>query len=238
MTELISLITPIALLDSLSMLPVCIVPIIILLTHERPVFHSSMFLLGLLVVYIPFGLLLILGVDIVFEAAGRLINEWFIEKHNGTQVLLQLVIGIALLALGYQIAKKHTQKLEEQPKVIVNARTAFTFAAILMLTGLWGALPYFAAIDQILRAELSSLQMVLSVLYYNLIFISPLVALVVIGIILGPEAKSLFEKLVAWLLHFGKRLITLALYLLGFILIVDAVGWYLNMPLFSINPAM
>jgi len=107
-----------------------------------------------------------------------------------------------------------------------------------MLTGLWGALPYFAAIDQILRAGLDSLQTILGVLYYNLIFISPLVVLVVIGIILGPGAKSLFEKLVAWLLHFGKQLITLALYVLGIVLIADAIGWYLNMPLFSIDPAM
>jgi len=134
MTELLSLLTPIALLDSLSMLPVCIVPIIILLTSERAVFHSAMFLSGLLVVYIPFGLLLIFGIDIVFEAASRLINEWFIEKHYGIQVLLQLVIGIALLALGYLIAKKHTQKLEEQPKIIVTAGTAFSFAAFLMLS--------------------------------------------------------------------------------------------------------
>ena len=235
MTELLAILTPIALLDSLSIIPVCIVPLIILLTSPRPYLYTLMFLLGLLVVYIPFGLLLSFGLDTTFNAIGQAIGDWLKQDPAAIELVFQFIIGIGLLILGYQIAKKHTQKLEQQPEIKVTASISFTFSAILMLTGLWGALPYFAAIDQILRAELKATQMFLSILYYNLIFVLPLIILFIIGIILGPNAKSLLEKFVTWLLRFGKFVITLALYLLGIALMVDAVGWYLGMPLIKFS---
>lgn len=234
MSELLIILTPVALLDSLSILPVCLVPIIILLTSERPVFFTSIFFLGILIVYLPFGLLLIFGFNLVIESAGQWISHWLRQEPNSIELILQILIGLALIALGYQIAKKHTQKLEEQPSIRITARMTFTFSALLMLSGLWGALPYFAAVDQILRAELSALQMSVAVLYYNLIFISPLLIIFVIGYIIGPGAKRILEKLVAWLLHYGKRLITIALYILGVILITDAIGWFFGSPIITL----
>lgn len=235
MIELISIITPIALLDSLSLLPVCIIPIIILLTSERPVFYTNIFLLGILIVYIPFGLLLVFGFNLALEAAGQFISNWIKQEPNSADILLQLLIGLALIAWGYQIAKKHTHKLEEQPKIRITARMTFTFSSVLMISGLWGALPYFAAADQILRADLRVMQMLLAILYYNLIFISPLVALFILGIVMGPAAKPVLEKIVMWLLHYGKIIITLALYILGAILIADAIGWFIGMPIIKFN---
>lgn len=233
MIEILGFLTPVALLDSMSMLPVCILPIIVLLTSERPVYFTLVFISGILVVYIPFGLLLVFGFNVVIDAVSDYLNNWIRNEPDGIQLILQFIIGTALLVLGYRIAGKHTQKLEEEPKIIITTRLVFTFSAILMLTGLWGALPYFAAIDQILRADLNSHQVFLTILYYNFVFIVPLLALFITGIILGPRAKPLLEKIVAWLSQFGKLFITLALYLLGIILIADAVSWFLGMPIFT-----
>lgn len=235
MTELFAVLTSIALLDSLSILPVCLVPLIFLLTSPRPFIYTLTFLMGLLVVYIPFGLLLGFGLDTAFNTIGQVIGDWLKKDPAAIELVFQFIIGIGLLLLGYQIAKKHTQKLQQEPELKITARFAFTFSALLMLTGLWGALPYFAAVDQILRAELNTTWMLFSILYYNFIFILPLIILFIIGIFLGPKAKSLLERIAAWLLHFGKIAITLALYLLGITLMIDAVGWYLGMPLIKFN---
>ena len=235
MFELLAILTPIALLDSLSILPVCLVPIIILLTSERPVYFGSIFLLGILIVYLPFGLLLIFGFNLVFESAGQWISDWLKQEPNNFEIFLQLLIGLALIGGGYQIAKKHTQKLEEQPSIKITTRMTFSFSALLMLSGLWGALPYFAAVDQILRAELHAVHMSAAVVYYNVMFVSPLIALFVVGFILGPRAKASLEKLVAWLLHYGKIIITIALYILGMILIADAIGWYIGKPIITFS---
>lgn len=235
MTELITIVTSIALLDSLSILPVCIIPIIILLTSDRPAYYTNIFLLGLLVVYIPFGLLLVFGFNAVLTAAGQLISDWIKQEPSSAEIFLQLFIGLALIGWGYQIAKKHIHKLEEKPEIKITARLTFTFSSLLMLSGLWGALPYFAAADQILRAELNFTKTLFVILYYNFIFISPLIVLFILGITLGPVSKLILEKAAAWLLHFGKMAITIALYILGAILITDAIGWFIGMPIIKFN---
>jgi len=186
-------------------------------------------------VYIPFGLLLVFGFNLAIEAAGQYISHWIKQDANSTGIILQLFIGLALIGLGYQIAKNHTHKLEEQPQIRITARMTFTFSSLLMLSGLWGALPYFAAAEQILRAKMSVTKIVLAVLYYNLVFILPLVALFVLGIVMGPAAKPALEKIAAWFLHFGKFIITLALYILGAVLIADAIGWFIGMPMIKFS---
>jgi len=187
------------------------------------------------VVYIPFGILLTLGLDSTFDALSETVSDWIKQKPDCIDLLVQLVIGIAMLALGYHIARSRARKVAEDPNIKVTPMMAFSFSALLMITGLWGALPYFAAVDLILRAELSNVRMIFSIIYYNLIFITPLIIFYIIGNLLGAKAKPFFDKLISWLLRFGKISITIALYSLGALLIADAVGWYFDYPIIPIG---
>ena len=61
---------------------------------------------------------------------------------------------------------------------------AWVMGAGATIAGLWGALPYFAAIDQILKADVSQVETMLALAYYNVVFIAlgALLVLVVCGV--------------------------------------------------------
>lgn len=236
MTELLfAILAPIALIDSLSIIPVCLIPLIILLTSQRPVVNTAMFIIGIFVVYFPFGLLLVFGLSAVFDTVGEWISEWLNRKPEFIDLVAQFLIGIALLSLGRLIARKRVSKTTEQPVLVVTPMISFNFSALLMLSGLWGALPYFAAVEQIVRAEITALNIVLSLAFYNVVFVTPLVVLFITGLALGSGAKRFLEKITEFVTRFGRQFIAIVLILLGLLLVLDAVGWYFNHPIIPIG---
>lgn len=136
MTELLSIITPIALLDSMSIIPVCIVPIIFLLNSKRPVFFMLIFLLGIVIVYIPFGILTIYGLSSFIELVSDMFSRWLHHDKDIMSYLVQLVIGILILLLGYYVAKKRTDNLSHRPQIIITTLNTFTFSSVMTLSGL------------------------------------------------------------------------------------------------------
>ena len=91
MTELFTVLVPIALIDSASLVPISILPLIILLTSQRPAINTLSFILGILVVYIPFGLLLTFGMNEVFDAVGQTVSEWINKKPDCIDLLVQFI---------------------------------------------------------------------------------------------------------------------------------------------------
>ena len=59
----------------------------------------------------------------------------------------------------------------------------------LTLAGVPGALPYFGAIDQILRADLALLPSLLALLFYNLVFLLPLATIVLVRVLLPKRSE-------------------------------------------------
>ena len=70
MTTLLLVLTSIALLDSLSIIPLAVVPLAAILGGDRPVAGSVSFLCGIFAVYLAFGAVLLLGLDTLFDAIG------------------------------------------------------------------------------------------------------------------------------------------------------------------------
>ena len=112
---------------------------------------------------------------------------------------------------------------------------AFTFACGLVIVGLPGALPYFAAVDQMLRADLPVFQTVLAVFFYNLVFVAPLIAIVVFRQWMGARADGVFGAINRFMETWGRRVVTIALIALGLLLVVDGVGWFLGKPLIPVG---
>ena len=96
---------------------------------------------------------------------------------------------------------------------------------------MWGALPYFAAMAQILKADLETASMIWILIYYNLIFALPLLGFIVLRIIMGDKATVLLGKITDFFSHWGKQLIVYSLYLLGPLLIADGIGWFIDYPI-------
>ena len=62
------MLTPIALLDSTSIIPLCIVLLVILLGGPSPLVRSTALLVGIFLTYAVCGLLILFGLQSVFDA--------------------------------------------------------------------------------------------------------------------------------------------------------------------------
>ncbi len=236
MPELLLLLTPIGLLDSMSAVPFCIVPLAVVLGGRHPLAGSLMFVAGIVVTYLPFGMLLLFGLDAVFDGITENLAGLRNQDPDTLDLLLQLAIGAVMLAFGYKLAGARKRRDEKPVDESMTPRQAFALAAILNATGLWGAFPYFAAIDQILRADLSPTGMLLALAYYNLVFVAPLLVFVALRYLAGARADRIFQTISRFFIRWGRRLIVTILMLLGGVLVTDAVGWFLGMPLLPVFP--
>jgi cytochrome c biogenesis protein CcdA len=223
MKEVLVLITPIALLDSLSIVPVCVVPMISLLASKRPYAGAFAFILGIFVAYMVFGLLIFFGLDGVFNA----IREYFGHKWNHPDThdfVFEIALGVVMVAFGYRLVntrRGRTEKKRAQYDDLLTPGAAFSAAAMLVIVGLPGAIPFFAAADIMLRADLPSLATALALLFYNVIFVVPILGIVVMRVLFPKEAANIFEQVNAWLERWGKRMAITALLILGTAMIVD-----------------
>ena len=108
---------------------------------------------------------------------------------------------------------------------------AFTLAAVINVSGFWGALPYFAAIAQILKADLSTGGMLSAILLYNLVFALPLFSFLLLHLLLGEQAQRWFANAADFTTRWGGRVVTILLIGLGFVLIIDGIAWLYGVPL-------
>ena len=231
MIDLLAILTPIALIDSLSLIPVAVVPMLLLLGGARPLAGSMAFIAGIVATYLPFGVLLLFGLDGLFDSLAEHFQKWWASEPDLGELILQILIGLALIALGYRVCARRGKKAVEKSGPGMTPGQAFTLAAIINVSGLWGALPYFAAIAQILKEDLPSTGMMTALLFYNLVFILPLLAFPATHWILGARAERFFFRLKELVDRWVGRILVTLLIGLGFLLVVDGVGWLLGRPL-------
>ena len=233
MVELLIVLTPIGLLDSTSMIPMCIVILVVLLAGPSPLLSSSALIVGIFVTYVASGLLILLGLQGVFdEISAYTLRLW--KNPETEELIFQAVIGAVLLAFGVRIAtarKRHTEKPVASDMTGIQALVA---GAGLTIVGLPGAVPYFAAIDLILRTDVTLPQRMLALGYYNFVFVTPLVAIVALRLILGERSTGILDAVKRFFDSWGQRLIVALLLMLGVVLLADGIGWFLGHPLIPV----
>ena len=230
MAKLLTVLTPIGLLDSTSIIPFCIVFLVVLLAGQSPVLRSFALILGVLVAYFVCGLLILLGLQSAFEEINAYtLRLW--EAPETEELIVQVLLGIVLCAFGLRITTGRRKRAEKPVASNMTARQALLAGAGLMIVGLPGAVPYFAAIDLILRADLALLPRILVLGYYNIVFVAPLAAIVALRLVLGDRSQGVLEAVKRFFDRWGQRVIVILLMTLGTILIVDGVGWFFGYPL-------
>jgi cytochrome c biogenesis protein CcdA len=223
LSELITTLTTIALLDSTSMITVATVPMIMILSSDRPVLVSASFIVGTFVTYFAMSVLVFMGLDSLIDAASGRLAQWW-ENPRTICLYAQIAIGAAMLIIASTMMQPGRKPPERQLKSISPA-SVFVFAALLVVIGIPGAIPLFAAIDLLIREDTSDTTAVFTLLYYNVIFVLPLVAMVIIRIVMGDRSNRVFEAISDFLTVWGKRLVIVVLLVLGLALIADGIGW-------------
>jgi len=230
MDALLAVLTPIALINSMSILPSGIAGVVTSLRTPKPNLTASAFIAGKFVPRLAFGLLLVIGLDTAVDR----VNVWMQDMWRDPVVLLvvlQLVIGGAMVVFGYRLSNARQQRSDYASSMPMTPVRAFSIAASVAIIGLPGALLYFAAIDQILRADSTVLGIMIALLYYNLICLLPLKLIVLARPLLGTRSDPIFAAVSRFFDRWGKRLMFFGLLGLGVVLVVDAVGWFIGFPL-------
>lgn len=233
MSELVLVLTPIALLDSTSIIPLAIVVLVILLGGPSPLIRSAALLSGIFVAYLACGVLILFGLQSVFDAVNTYaLKVW--QDPNTEELIFQILIGLVLGALGLRMALKREEKAGKEAPAAMTAGQAFLAGAGMTIVGLPGAVPYLAAIDLILRSDLTAAEEVIVLLVYNVVFISPLVAIAAVSLALGDRSKRLLDAIRDFFDTWGTRIIVILMILLGAVLVADGVGWFLGAPLIPV----
>jgi len=231
MLELVVTLAPVSLLDSLSLLPFAVVVLAALLAGPRPYAASVAFLIGIFASYLAAGVLIAVGLGQVIQRVSKLLVHWF-NNPVTLDYVLGMVVGVALIALGYRWANaRRGRASRRQPALGMTPVQALGLGAGATLAGLWGALPYFAAIDQLLKAELSLGESLVALAFYNVVFISVPTALVGLKAWLGARADVVFERVNRLIAVWGRRLLIAGMIALGTVMLADGIGWLVGRPL-------
>ena len=161
MTEIWTVLVPILIADLIN--PVLFAAMVYAAGTKYAVANSSAILLGHTFAYFIAGLILALGLE---QISDRLANPQFIDYIIG------LLIGILLIGVAFRAPKKATRRRTDDGGELTPVK-ALGLGAIVNFLGIPFALPYFAALDQILKADLSANHTLIVLVAYNLIYALP-----------------------------------------------------------------
>jgi hypothetical protein len=230
MIAVLAILTPIALINSVAILPSGIAGVVAALGARKPILTASAFVAGKFVPHFTFGLLLTFGLDAAFDRLGLWTRGAWQDPATPV-VVLQLIIGAVMVVFGYRLSRVGQHRPDGASSTPMTPVGAFSVAAGLTLVGLPGAWLYFAAIDQILRSDLMALGIVKAVLYYNVIYLLPLMLIILSRGLLGTRVDPIFRAVARFLERWGKQVMFFGLLGVGVVLAVDAITWFLGFPL-------
>ena len=183
---------------------------------SRAVLTSSMMLLGHTLAYFIGGIVLAVGLEKISE---RLANPKTVD------FVIETLVGLVLLWLVFRTSKDTGKRPEEETPEF-SPWAAFQFGALVNLIGIPFAVPYFAAIDQFLKSDLSTGSVLLALLAYNLAYASVFLVIPVLAAVMGERSKPLLAKINAVMERISRFLMPLMLGLVGLALLADAFSYF------------
>ncbi|KAM3113272.1 GAP family protein [Phormidesmis sp. 146-33] len=222
MSSLLAYLVAIAALDSLN--PTTTTVQIYLLSTPKPVARSVSFIAGVFVTYWTAGLAVVLG-------ASQL-NISFPKLPTTLMYMLQLILGVVLLMVGWNLNKFEANSQETKRPFRLTIAQTFLFGSAATLWDFPTALPYLAAIERIVRSRPDLLTTMSILAIYNLIFVLPLIVLLGLYICLGGHSINLMRRINRSIQKWGHRILRALLIGLGILLIADCIAFSLGHPIF------
>jgi cytochrome c biogenesis protein CcdA len=214
MVEVLTSLIPFLLADVVN--PVLFGFMVIAAGTARPVLHSSLLLLGHTSAYIVAGIGLASGFEAISER---------LENPKDVDFLISLAVGLICLAAAIP-ARKPAQKKTEEDAVKLTPVSAFTWGAVVNFVGIPFALPYAAALSQILAADFSTIEALLALAAYNLVYALPFTMVPLLVAISGDASRALLQHANEFLDKASAVLLPLMLGALGVFLVADAVIYF------------
>ncbi|MEM7021696.1 MAG: GAP family protein [Pseudomonadota bacterium] len=233
MESTLVLVIVIALLDSTSMVPIALVPLATMLGGPRPFALACAFVAGIGLSYFAAGGALLLGLGQLFDALDAYFERaWF--HPSRLELILQIVIGAILVVLAWWMVGRRSQAAQEE-RSAASSGAAFVLGNLVTVVGFPGAVPYFGAIDQILRADAGPIGSAILLAAYNIAFVAPLLLLIGVRAVFPAQSALVLDRVGVLVARWGSRLLVLLLTLLGAVMVVDGIGWFLGQPLIPVG---
>lgn len=219
MFALLITLIPLLLADVIN--PVLFIAIMYTLGSNRPVRYCITLLLSFGLSYFVAGLLLAYGLDAI--------GEW-LHAARQFDYAIEFLLALLLLYFGwsqYQSKDVHPEESLKEPRNI-HSRRALWLGLQVNLVGLPLALPYLAAIDQILKAELSDLNMMFLLLAYNVVYLLPFVSMLLIQQFFQEASQPFFKEVYRWVDRISNRWLPWIFIALGILLLEDCISYFLG----------
>ena len=214
MFELLPTLFPILLVDILN--PVLFAVLVFAAGSSRPVTNSSAILIGHTLAYFVAGVAISHGIEQVTE---RLANPQRID------FILSGIVGLGLLWMVVR-TKKDGAPTASEPEWELTPAKCLGFGAVINFIGVPFALPYFAVVDQILKANLSTAESFSTLAIYNVGYALPFVVVPATVAISGESAKPLLDKINGFLARASDIVMPWMLGLLGLALLADSIAYF------------
>jgi len=214
MFELLPTLFPILLVDLVN--PVLFAVLVFAAGSGRPVANSSAILIGHTLAYFVAGVAISHGIEQVTE---RLANPQRID------FILSGIVGLGLLWMAVS-TKKDGAPTANEPEWELTPAKCLGFGAIVNFIGVPFAIPYFAVVDQILKADLSTAESFTTLAIYNVGYALPFVVVPATVAISGESARPLLDKINGLLARASDIVMPWMLGVLGLALLADSIAYF------------
>ena len=214
MAELLAILFPILLVDVLN--PVLFALLVVAAGSSRPIVNSSTMLLGHTAAYFLAGFAISFGLEQVSE---RLASPERID------FAISGVIGVLLIWAFFRM-RGGAAPTADEPEWQLTPLKCLGIGAMVNFTGIPFALPYFGAVDQIMKANLGTADSLTVLAIYNIGYALVFAVVPVSVAIVGDRAKPLLERINQFLVRASDVAMPWMILLLGIWLLIDAAHFF------------
>ena len=213
MFELLPKLIPMLVVDVLN--PVLFALLVVTVGTSRPFATSTALLAGHTLAYLFSGVIIALGLDQITDR---------LENPHRVDFVIELVLGLLLL---WAASSSRDGKASEQknPEHELTPMYCLGYGAVVNFIGVPFALPYFAAVDQLLKANLPIETSLLVLTVYNIAYVLPFLLVPIMVALMGEASKPILEKINNLLVSLVDKIMPVLLLLLGAVLTVDALAF-------------
>jgi cytochrome c biogenesis protein CcdA len=220
--------------------PVLLAAVIYALGSRHPYASAIALLTGYAVSYFAAGIALALGFEAIFDylRTPRPIDFLNLRTPRPIDFLISSALGVVLLAFAWRTRRSGSSPRRRElrrPPMLGLGRSVLLGVQVNLL-GLSFALPYFAAIDQILKADLDTAGALAVLALYNALYVAPFGVLVALRALLGERGDRLLARTNESVDRASAVVMPLLLGGLGALLVADGASYFLlDLPLIPLE---
>ncbi len=225
MSTLIAILLPIVLIDMVN--PILLAGVIYGLGSTHPFINGTAILISFFMTYLFSGVLFAMGLDFVME---------MYHLPPIYDYVLELIVAALLFIFAWKIyhaPKAHPEENLIHSKTMTLGESLFVGLQI-NLIGLPFALPYFAAIDQMLKADIHAMQLFNVLLLYNIIYILPFSLLIFVRWCCKKNSNRIFQTANRKMHDASVKYLPFIFLILGLVLVEDFISYLLDYRVYSL----